>query len=334
MKHLLFPILLLCSLLSACSQALPDSPDTARISFQVGIPSTLTRSDDDALETETTMHTLHVYVYDDEQPNGLLESHFTFQPEAMTLDAIIKTGYGRKRFVFVANTDVREHWTFEDNDSSRDSFVMVSSATMDVQQANIDLGYHFLERLVSRVEICQIRNRMPSSVGIVRLKGIYLHNVARDLGNTSWEDDAYWRQDSDDLDVVRPLLDGGASGPFAPGSTWDAPAGGYYLYGYPNAAPQSADDRTRDWVTRLVVELEIDGVTSYYPIGIPDMESNRCYIIRRLDILRAGSPNPDHYVTTKDIDLEMQVADWIPAPAGSIDPGTFGHTDNEGNTTL
>ena len=64
------------------------------------------------------------------------------------------------------------------------------------------------------------------------------------------------------------------------------------------------------------------------------MESNRCYIIRRLDILRAGSPNPDHYVTTKDIDLEMQVADWIPAPAGSIDPGTFGHTDNEGNTTL
>ena len=334
MKHLLFPILLLCSLLSACSQAQPDSPDTARISFQVGIPSTLTRSDVNALETEATMHTLHVYVYDDEHPNGILESHFTFEPESIALDAIIKTSFGRKRFVFVANTGVPDHWAFQDNDPSRDSFVMMTSTVMDVQQEFIDLGYHFLERLVSRVEICQIRNLMPLSAGIVRLKGIYLHNVARSLGNTRWEDDAYWRRDSEDLDQVRSLLDGGASGLFVPGSTWDAPAGGYYLYGYPNAAPQSTDDRIRDWVTRLVVELEINGVTSYYPIGIPDMESNRCYTIHRLDILRAGSPDPDHYVTTKDIDLDLQVAGWIPAPANSIDPGSFGHTDNEGNTTL
>ena len=194
---------------------------------------------------------------------------------------------------------------------------MMASSTMDVQEDRIDLGYHFLERLVSRVEIRQIRNLLPNSAGIVRLKGIYLHNVARNLDNTRWEDEAYWRHDSDDLDRVRPLLDGGASGLFAPGSTWNAPAGGYYLYGYPNAAPQSDDDQIRDWVTRLVIELEINGVTSFYPIGIPDMESNRCYTIQRLDILRTGSPDPDHYVTTTQINFELLSRRWQEVAIGT-----------------
>ena len=309
------PLLLFCVLLAACGREIPEKPEvSATVRFQVGIPSLLTRSAIPASDKEAIMHTLHVYVYDNETPEGLMESHHTFHPKAAALDAGIKTSYGKKRFVFVANTDVASDWAYEDNASSRDSFVMTASAVLNVSGPAIDLGYLFLERLVSRVEILQIRNLLPSSTGTVQLKGIYLHNVARELGNTRWANDAYWRQDSQDLARVRPLLDGEVSGFLATGGIWDAPSGGYVLYGYPNAAPQSSDDKVRDWVTRLVVELEIKGVTHYYPIGIPDMESNRSYTIRRLDILRSGSPDPDHYVTSDQINFQLIAGPWLEVP--------------------
>ena len=62
--------------------------------------------------------------------------------------------------------------------------------------------------------------------------------------------------------------------------------------------------------TRLVLELSIDGVKSWYPIDLPAMKCNHEYIVESLILLGEGSEHPDIPVTRRDIVFDVSVNPW------------------------
>lgn len=62
--------------------------------------------------------------------------------------------------------------------------------------------------------------------------------------------------------------------------------------------------------TRLVLEVEIGGLTNYYPVTLPAMEGNTEYRITDLRLLGPGSSNPDLPVSRQVIDYTVMVNPW------------------------
>lgn len=63
-------------------------------------------------------------------------------------------------------------------------------------------------------------------------------------------------------------------------------------------------------LTRLVVEVSIDGQSNYYPVKLPAMECNTEYIVKDLVLLGPGSSHPDEDVSRTDISFTVEVSVW------------------------
>lgn len=69
------------------------------------------------------------------------------------------------------------------------------------------------------------------------------------------------------------------------------------FYGYPNQSTEAFSRKNEDDVTKLVVAAEQNGNIRYFPIGLPDLESNKSYSISGIHINdRPGSTSPNRYV--------------------------------------
>ena len=61
--------------------------------------------------------------------------------------------------------------------------------------------------------------------------------------------------------------------------------------------------------TRVVIEGELNGITYYYPIAVPELERNNCYSLD-ITIKRPGSLDPDSDVEKGTLLATVSVLDW------------------------
>lgn len=98
-----------------------------------------------------------------------------------------------------------------------------------------------------------------------------------------------------------------------PEMTISADVKGAVLYCYPNSSDVVWDDgQDAGSPTRLVIEGQINGKTSYYPIRIAGghIEAGANYIYS-IKINSIGTPDPEIEADTRMVEVELIVNDWI-----------------------
>jgi len=319
-----------CSTEGIMERQMPEST----ISFTISSAAPHTKA---GLQTsaEQMMKTLDVFVFfkDGSAAEGQLENYLHVTPNSTSYSGQIKVQQGVKSVVFAANLPsdypgqiktLSDYeglaWSFAQN--ARDSFVMDVKAEVNVNSASYSMDNVNLVRQVSRVELKKVTSSLPSSYGAVTLVGAWLHNVPKVKGETDYSADAkFWRKtdlDASGNEAVKKMMDPGQAlstgkftGTLSSGSSWTGNASEpYYAYGYPNTATQAASADAKDHVTKFVIQIKVNGVNYYYPIGIVGMQSNLAYEIESVELTRLGSTDPDKYVSSASLSLSVTVKDW------------------------
>lgn len=170
-----------------------------------------------------------------------------------------------------------------------------------------------IERIVSDFGLDQYRNAE------LKITGIYLVNAA---GEASYcgepAQPALWYNKGRNEGDIQELL---GSGTLDQTLTSETPYETVHsFYCYPN--PVAGDSSEPEWTprrTRLVVEAQLDGVTYYYPMTMPQIESNHLYTVSELKITRPGSSSPDVPVVSGMASFTVEVADWDEGYTGSFE---------------
>lgn len=104
-----------------------------------------------------------------------------------------------------------------------------------------------------------------------------------------------------DMELDIPLTASGLEGPWS-------------LYCMPNPVDNGVHSGLEpSWSprnTRLVLELDIDGVKSWYPMDLPAMKCNHEYIFKEVRLLGEGSGHPDIPVARSGVSFEIGVDPW------------------------
>ena len=83
------------------------------------------------------------------------------------------------------------------------------------------------------------------------------------------------------------------------------------FYAYPNDAAPSSESMWSVRGTILVIAATIKGDVCYYPVQLPDLESNKCYEVS-LVIRHRGSEDPWRPVEYDDLTTTVNVIPWTP----------------------
>ena len=184
------------------------------------------------------------------------------------------------------------------------NFEMVGSKTVTLPQSetvSIDVN-----RIASRVVLKKItRNFTSAALQALdfTVDAIYLVNVA---GNTSYDltaAPAAWYNVAENKGELAGLLYDAPASAIANGQSYDT---GHTFYGYPNDLAVNT--------TRLVIETTLGSTKYYYPINLPQMDSNKSYEIEEVKITRPGSDDPDEPVSFEDASFSINVIDWTVVP--------------------
>lgn len=194
---------------------------------------------------------------------------------------------------------------FEDNDPGH--FVMTGSCVKPVrasQSVSIEV-----KRLVSKVVLKDVRKAFKlqqhqdmdfivESAFIMNAPGSF--GYFKDLGCGYWINSSF----SDMSEIIS------ASGNLLYGDLADvvvendaAVDFSNALFCYPNTTSGS------EMITYLVVEAMLGSTRCYYPVQLPQMESNVCYNVS-LTVTMPGSPSPDIPVRKEEATISVVVSDW------------------------
>lgn len=169
-----------------------------------------------------------------------------------------------------------------------------------------------IERIVTDFDLEQYKNAE------FKITGIYLVNVAGDAPYFGTGQPGVWYNRMENAGELPALL---SSGKLSVPVTGQAPYEvSHHFYCYPNPTGEDISETT--WSprkTRLVVEAELDGVTCYYPMTMPVIESNHLYTVTELKITKPGSSSPDIPVVKEDVSFVIEVADWDEGYSGSFE---------------
>ena len=214
------------------------------------------------------------------------------------------------------------------DDNTAEGFVMYGEAS-DIATGGDDAVSIDVKHLAAMVEIDKVTNGLKeevfSSKALV-LKGIYLINVpvaAPTFGAyvnytpSEWANKCEFISD-ESYDAL--LADVGMEETIALGESYSTP---HYFYGYSNKV--TADHTGDTWndagaATRLVVEMEWNGTTTwYYPITLTStfsgvvnnlFKANNKLVISELVIENPGSPHPNIPIEKEDATFQLNILDW------------------------
>ena len=188
--------------------------------------------------------------------------------------------------------------------NSLTNFEMVGSKSVTLPQAgtvSIDVN-----RIASRVVLKKItRNFTSAALQALdfTVDAIYLVNVA---GSTSYDlsaAPATWYNMAENKGELASLLYDAPASAVANGQSYETV---HTFYGYPNDLAVNT--------TRIVIETTLGTTKYYYPINLPQMDSNKSYEIEEVKITRPGSDNPDEPVSFADATFSVNVIDWTVVP--------------------
>lgn len=315
--------------LTSCNkEVIPTSQEsmeeTAEITVRLPLPETKAAST--LTDNEATVKNLQVYVFNS---NGTkLESYGTANASQVT----IKVALGEKMIAAVVNSKpITNTVTLESlektvvnlqENSLAGGFVMFGKVKKTVA-ANDNVTID-VDRLVSRVVISKITNNitLPQYSGkALKLKGIYLVNAVNKtnlgssyaLTNDDFSNKIKYEGEQTDLLGSRfaTPMEVSAASPYTRESR---------MYCCPN--PVTTDSKSQTWskrFTRLVVEVEFDGETMYYPISFEQtLKANSSYEIPDLQITRPGSTNPDEPLVLGSVNYTVNVKPWELVSMGTV----------------
>ena len=267
------------------------------------------------LSDEAKVNTLQIFLF---RENGVLEGYKSVTAANASFDC----STGTKDIAAVVNApEIKDVKTFQAlkekisdlKDNSVGAFVMYGTKRQQISEAATSVSID-VSRLVSRVSITQITNSFELEQyrqSKFELKRIYLVNVAgnKEYGGTAEATSWYNKGKLDEQGEALHLISTGniENSELNYSSVYKT---AHYFYCYPNSATEENAQSMRQSPTRLVVELAIDGAVYYYPVTIPDIDSNHSYNVK-LNIKRLGSLAPDIPVEFETAGFTINVKDWV-----------------------
>lgn len=198
------------------------------------------------------------------------------------------------------------------------NFVMAGSMIVNCPEDTFEgLDPISVYRLASRVIVKKVTAEFTNpayAAATCKLKKMYLINAPGDinLGRNDAPTVWYAKQAYEDVSGLADFLS-------TSGGDHDLNTAPFnttcYHYCYPN--PTTADTSVAAWSprhTRMVIEVQLDSETFYYPITLPVLEYGKSYEIENLTITRKGSTSPDVPVTLSDADFSISVKPWTVVP--------------------
>ena len=307
----------------SCEMAMPErsgeiDPET-RIPVEVTVPEGLTRITN--TDNEDQVNSLQVFVF---RTDGNLDAYSSGTGTSLTVDCTS----GSREFIAVANAPALVSVTTKQqflaaasalSDNAAGSFVMSGSSTKTVSSADNKVDIE-ISRLAARISVRKITNSISAPAyadEIIRIRKIYISNVAGDLAYSGTGSPTVWLNQLGTSGDLTALLSSGSLNVSLPNKVSYDDA--HYFYCYPN--PIETDHTAGAWsprYTRLVVETQIAGKIYYYPVSIPGILSNHTYDIEELIITRLGSVSPDIPVETGAITVSITVKQWEPGSSTDV----------------
>ncbi len=209
-------------------------------------------------------------------------------------------------------------------------FVMAGSSTVSVTNGGTASCAITVSRLVSRVALSTVVNKLPQSYGAITVDRVFLSNV---VGNQNLAGNAAastWynkngRADESTRNTAH-IIDGstykascetltykGVSQSVANGAA-HTPSTPYLFYSFPNsstAAPSGFQSTFAAQRSVLTVVATISGKTYYYPVVLDNatLERNKSYTVG-LTITGLGSEDPNKPVEKGSLSASITVSGW------------------------
>lgn len=313
MKKIIIPFLAVAALAS-CQKSFvgPDAgqePAGETVNLTVSVPTADTKLVD--VSGESDVKKLQVYVFG---TGGNIEKYASV--EGGSVNIICTTG--AKKIAALVNGRPLEVSTLTQLNDSRSSlsdnaagnlvmFGCVAKELSADESVNIPV-----KRLASKIVLKSVRTdfalQQHKNMDFV-VKNIYLQNVAGDcaLASLSGSPALWFNKMALEADCLPVLADTGLEQKIEDGVLYDT---AHSFYCYPNGT--AVDVAGGEWsprYTRLVVEATLGGTVYFYPVSIPNIESNKVYNVI-LTVTQTGSSDPD----MSDFDVEhgfsVTVDDW------------------------
>lgn len=340
MKRTKYCIMLLAALASVLSGCRRDETVTegkdALVRIYLSTPGAGTRAAGDPVpdtEAERALSRVDVFAYDHSDGTFLGGTSVTPSDVADITNLEIKVASRPVDIYAVANASEAFHATcgtraailsavssFTDNSAS--SFVMTASK-LNVDPTSGETVNLELQRIASKVVLGSVKKDLSIASkqnSDVKVKDVRLVNVRRQVKLFDAVDPAPAAAAASYINPQSFVEKGtgmiGAAGldiaVTAAGSAVDKT-----LYFYPNAAAEAASVTGDDWVTKLVLTVEIDGETYYYPVGLPQDSAksgrNLVYQVSSVTLKLLGNPgedSPNHYLSERSAEVSLDVLDW------------------------
>lgn len=316
MKKTITAILLLPLALAGCHKQEPETPAdglTSEVTVEV-TDEAATRVTSVSAGDETRIQSLQVAVFG---RDGQVEAYARSSGSTLTLNITCGTG---KQFRAAVNcaadlstAGTAAQWdatTVRLQDCAKDRLPMYGYLTRDIT-ADTRVSIN-VSRLVARVSVSSVKRSFeaPSlAAKTFSIRSVYLINAA---GSTTLAGGApsLWlnrgRLEGGTADAL--LCDANINTSLTNGSSYDV---AHSFYCCPN--PTSSDSQGGTWSarrTRLVVEAQLDGVTMYYPVTLPQIQPNRTYTVSSLVITGKGASSPDAVIEKSTVSATVTIKDW------------------------
>lgn len=283
------PSILLLLALSCTAREVPEAESTLRLRFGSGVPTRAERGD---APSERMINDLYLLVRD--VSSGRLDAceHYTGLDVDDWDEVSVVVRSGEKTISAYANwpgDDFEAAVPLENSSFSTMSFPMTGSLGMVALPGEEVSATISLARIVARVSLCSLVNRLPSGAGLT-LNGAYLSGIG-EYADFECPEQTVWRPDE-------PII-------IAASSRWDAVFSATQRGSRFYAVPSSSGSPP----ARLVVECSINGHRRYYPLPMPVLQANTDYRVS-LTVTGIGSPSPDTPVEPVDYSFSVSAAPW------------------------
>lgn len=289
------------------SETIPVVSEDAQLSLEVSVPSVRTKATGG---DDSSVNCFQVFVY---RTDGTLEVSAYGTENEQT----VKVSQGAKTIAVLAN---------HEKISSNLSFSALKALTLDLGEngassvlmygtedvlVNQDTSVEVeISRLVARIEVDKVTNgiEMDQYKGLpLTVKSIFLTNV---VGTRTVEGAAstpVWLNRMSNQNDLPALLCDKPEASIAAGSSYSAE---HHFYCFPNSAAEADGATWSPRPTRLVVELQLGDEQWFYPVSIPSVMANKCYVISDMTVTRIGTKNPDEVLEFNSLTFTIKVKDW------------------------
>lgn len=299
------------AIFSGCQEKIVNEVEESKIALKISVPMPETKLTGNM--EESTIKNYQVFLYNSDD---ILEDYVNQDTEDITL----KCTEGTKTIIVLANapaissgTTLNSLLTMKSllSDNSQGNFIMSGKVVEEVSTSNADISIP-VSRVVSKIRLSTLTPafEMPQYRSMeFKVLSIYLVNAPADGSFfTSVTPTAWFHKQKYESTNSCSLIYDEVGGAMVSSST--PYQNQHCFYCYPNNTEQDTFEDT--WSarhTRLVVEATLGDTKYYYPVTLPELQSNKLYDVN-LTVTRPGAVKPDAEIDKFAVEFSITLKDW------------------------